>query len=65
MGARVPDVPHCPERGRVTLAELEGRWWAAFFAELGSEPGSPERLALKRRTQRLGCLLNAARARSL
>ena len=59
MGASVPDVSQRPECGRVKLAELEGRWWAAFFAELSSEPGSRERAALKRRTKRLHRLLRA------
>ena len=63
MGARLPDVSRCPECGRVKLAELEGRWWAAYLAELSSEPGSPEREALKRRTQRLHRLLRAIQSR--
>ncbi len=43
--------------------ELEARYFAAYLAELSAEPFTAERVALKRRTQRLHRLLRATQTR--
>lgn len=63
MGASVPLLSQRPPVGRVSRPELEARYFAAYLAELSSEPGSAERLSLKRRTKRLHRLLKAVQQR--